>query len=61
MRGGTRLGVFDHMDSNGRSESLVLINEKVWQRASAEHQKLFIQAARGVERDVRERSVQLNE
>jgi C4-dicarboxylate-binding protein DctP len=42
-------------------EFLVVINERVWQSLSDKHQRIFAQAARRVERDARERSVQLNE
>lgn len=42
-------------------EFLVVINEKVWQSLGDKHQSILGQAARRVERDARERSVQLNE
>jgi C4-dicarboxylate-binding protein DctP len=42
-------------------EFLVVIDEKVWQTLSDKHQRIFVQAARRVERDVRARSVQLTE
>jgi C4-dicarboxylate-binding protein DctP len=47
----------DHADV----EFLVVINEKAWQSLSDKHKNIFMQAARRVERDARERSVQLNE
>jgi C4-dicarboxylate-binding protein DctP len=42
-------------------EFLVVINEKVWQSLGDKHQSIFVQAARRVESDARERSVELNE
>ena len=42
-------------------EFLVVIDEKVWQRLSDNDQRILANAARRAEREVRERSIQLNE